>query len=90
MSSSTISPALRVVFTAYWQNASPSAEVFYMDSSDRNFGLHRIKHLETDAAALLQGHSGNTLVGVVYVGHSTIELSHVDIQDIDWRFIQSI
>ncbi len=81
-----INECLRVVFTAYWQDASPSSEVFFLQNRS-HVDLKCIAMLEQIVTTLLSTWSTTALVGVVYIGQNEIELSEDDINQIGWRMI---
>src|SRR3954469_8202914 len=78
---------LRVVFMAYWQNASPSSEVFYLTGYPMHLSPTEISMLEDAVAQIMMMYEdvSDRLLRLTYLGYSGVEMSESEIETADWR-----
>jgi hypothetical protein len=86
MSTSTY---LRIVFTAYWSNANPSCEVFYLTISPMETTPTGLAKLETVILSILQVWAAHAL-RVIYIGCSSVQITDAEIAAADWRVIPGL
>ena len=79
---------LRLVFTAYWNGAAPSTEVFYLTMHRFHLSLTGIAAIEKEVLSVMQTQdASNPPISVTYVTYSGIELTDDDVSNLDWRVI---
>jgi hypothetical protein len=78
---------LRLAFTAYWSNESPSTEIFYMSPPHDNFSGEHIVSLESQVVTLLETFARDELVHVIFIASQVIEMSADDITNAQWRML---
>lgn len=80
---------LRVVFMAYWADAMPSAEVFYITSSGYQIKLNprSIAGLEGYITDVLHQHGNMRAQRMTYLGYSGVEMTREDLERASWRVV---
>ena len=78
---------LRFSMMAYWQNAEPSAEVFYATRHEFKLTLAGIASLEADALALLLQHANSNALSATFLAYTGVELSEADVTGVSWRML---
>jgi hypothetical protein len=78
---------IRIVLTAYWNNTSPSTEVFYLCDEHFDHNGTFIADLEQKVLERLQANCGTMPLRVIYITHCEIDLSDDDVALAGWRVL---
>jgi hypothetical protein len=78
---------LRLVFTAYWDGAPPSTEIFYITKHKFHLSLKGISMLEDEIMALMATYDTPAPLSVTYVTYCGVELDEDDVTTLGWRLI---
>ena len=76
----------RTVFTVYWEDASPSTELFYLIGPVQ-FSPVSIRTMEQFILTQMQDWYSPRALTVIYVTHGAVEMSAADIAAAGWRVI---
>lgn len=79
---------VRLAFTAYWADSSPSAEIFYIPECTLQLTSKDVKSLEAEALGMMQDWFGDRAIRMIYLGSGCVEMTAEDIADAGWYVFQ--
>jgi hypothetical protein len=83
-------PYLRVMFTAYWDDESPSTELFYLVVPPTSVNLAGIAKLEAAILSVLKAHTQSRAQRLIYLGNTQIDVTEAEINALTWRIVPGL
>jgi hypothetical protein len=77
----------RVVFTAYWTDASPSTEVFYFHNQALQLSVSTVSELQSELLTLMQTWHGSRIHSLVFITFTSIVMTADDVMEAGWHVI---
>lgn len=79
---------LRVVFLVYWQDAMPSAGVFYLHEHPFVLSIGGIADLQNDVMTVLKANTtGAAPLQAIYLGYEGVEMTPSDVTAAGWHVL---